>query len=98
MGYASELVNMMSDQRVWVVEERLVPVRLWLLVLCTISSSSTHEQRAVMDVIADVIKRWQLNLWSDVMVYVSQMPWVSVFDTLCADLEGKLCHCWGDVA
>jgi hypothetical protein len=51
-----------------------------------------------MDVIADVIKRWQLNLWSDVMVYVSQMPWVSVFDTLCADLEGKLCHCWGDVA
>jgi len=37
------------------------------------------EGTVVVDAIRDVMRRWELNSWTDVMGYVCQMPWVSSF-------------------
>ncbi|KAL5335118.1 hypothetical protein BJX70DRAFT_401903 [Aspergillus crustosus] len=87
--YASKLVNMILQQRVWREEVDLLPVYLWLLVLCAISCGS-HEQPMAMEMIIRVTQQWKITSWSEVMDYVYQMPWVSVLDTLCTDIESKL--------
>jgi hypothetical protein len=91
--YASRLVKLLSDTRVWAGDAGLPSVRLWLLVLCGIGLSGGREENIVVDMIGDVMRRWDLETWEDVTGYVQQMPWVSLFDPLCVDLESSLSLC-----
>ncbi|KAL3491654.1 hypothetical protein BJX62DRAFT_236920 [Aspergillus germanicus] len=92
--YASKLLRLLSDTRVWAGDAGLPSVRLWLLVLCDIGLSGVEGKETVLvvDMIGDVMRRWDLESWEDVTGYVRQMPWVSLLDPLCEDLESILSH------
>ncbi|KAL3439957.1 hypothetical protein BJX65DRAFT_315267 [Aspergillus insuetus] len=90
--YASKLLRLLSDIRVWAGDAGLPSVRLWLLVLCGIGLSGGREESTVVDMIGDVMRRWDLESWEEVTGYVRQMPWVSPFDPLCADIESGLAY------
>ncbi|KAL4884321.1 hypothetical protein BJY04DRAFT_6381 [Aspergillus karnatakaensis] len=86
-GYASKLLGlMMVDELGGGQELEFLPVRLWLLVLCAVSCSE-REKGVAVGMIGDVMSRWGLNSWSAVMSHVTQMPWVSMLDALCTDIE-----------
>ncbi|KAL2833599.1 hypothetical protein BJY01DRAFT_225023 [Aspergillus pseudoustus] len=98
--YAKPLLTLLTDERVWAGDAGLPSVRLWLLVLSSISLSSSssfssypniEERTAVVDGIRDVMRRWELDSWSDVMGYVCQMPWVdSLFSPLVTGLKNEI--------
>jgi hypothetical protein len=92
--YASKLLRLLPDTQVWAGDAGLPSVRLWLLVLCGISLAETQEEERVLvvDMISDVMRRWDLDSWKDVTGYVRQMPRVTLIDTLCEDLESILLH------
>ncbi|KAJ0425358.1 hypothetical protein BJY00DRAFT_308106 [Aspergillus carlsbadensis] len=89
--YALRLIRLLSDTRVWAGDAGLPSVRLWLLVLCGVSLPEGEKGReVVVEMIRDVMRRWDLDSWSEVMGYVRQMPWVGLFDPLCVGLESRI--------
>ncbi|KIA75682.1 hypothetical protein HK57_00543 [Aspergillus ustus] len=103
--YAKPLLSLLTDERVWAGDAVLPSVRLWLLVLCSLSLSSfpptsssssfasaiDDEWTVVVDAIRDVMRRWELDSWTDVLAYVCHMPWVStLFEPLLVGLRDEI--------
>lgn len=93
-AYVSRLLSQLSIQHGWrdtSSASDLLSIRLWLLVLCGISScGTTGEWTTAVDMISREMRQLKGNAWAEVMGRVRQMPWVSVFETRCAELEGPV--------
>lgn len=72
----------------------LLSIRVWLLVLCGISSCSSlaaREQTTAVDMLAREMRQLggdNNEAWAKLMVRVRQMPWVDVFEAPCTVLKG----------
>ncbi|KAL9042948.1 MAG: hypothetical protein Q9214_003635 [Letrouitia sp. 1 TL-2023] len=90
--YVSKLLSLPLVQHGWKgtsSDSDLLSIRLWLLVLCGISSCNTTGQRTTaVDMIARAMRQLKGNSWVEMMTRVRQMPWVSVFEAPCTELEG----------
>ncbi|KAL9615179.1 MAG: hypothetical protein Q9167_000385 [Letrouitia subvulpina] len=90
--YVSKLLSLLSLQHGWrgtSSDPDLLSIRLWLLVLCGISScGTTKEQTTAVDMIARAMRQLKGNSWIGMMTQIRQMPWVNVFEDPCNELEG----------
>lgn len=90
--YVSKLLSLLLVQHGWrgtSSDSDLLSIRLWLLVLCGISScSNTGEQTTAVGMIARAMRHIEGNSWAGMMTRVRQMPWVNVFEGPCTELEG----------
>jgi hypothetical protein len=64
-------------------------VRIWLLVLCSISGPSQHDLARSMEMLADYMTARSVS-WNEVMAGIHQMPWIDIFEAPCAHLGQKL--------
>ncbi|SPO01811.1 uncharacterized protein DNG_04484 [Cephalotrichum gorgonifer] len=65
-------------------------VRLWLLVLCSISEPSEEDLATAMGMIADEMRERSAVLWDEIMSGIRHMPWVDIFEPPCAKLGQRL--------
>jgi len=65
-------------------------VRLWLLILCSISESTDQDRATSLQMMASAIEEPTLALWDEVMSNVRQMPWADIFDAPCVTLGQRL--------
>jgi len=89
----STLLKMLSSksnaEHIWNSPD-LRLVRLWLLVLCSISEPSDKDLATSMEMIASEIKEPRSVSWVEIMADIRQMPWVDIFEPPCAKLEQQL--------
>ncbi|KAK2733173.1 hypothetical protein FQN55_003711 [Onygenales sp. PD_40] len=88
-AHISTLLKMLSSKsnakHVWNSPD-LRLVRLWLLVLCSISEPSGKDLTISMEMIASEMKEPESVWWVEIMADIRQMPWVNIFEPLCAKL------------
>ncbi|KPM45146.1 hypothetical protein AK830_g1318 [Neonectria ditissima] len=65
-------------------------VRLWLLVLCSISGPTDKDLVTSMEMIASEMKGPRSVSWDRIMADIRQMPWIDIFEPLCAELGKRL--------
>lgn len=65
-------------------------VRLWLLVLCSISEPSVKDFATAMGMVASEIKEPISVSWVAIMADIRQMPWADIFEPPCAKLGQRL--------
>lgn len=65
-------------------------VRLWLLVLCSISEPTDEDLVTSIGMIASDIQEPRSVSWSQIMAGIRQMPWVDIFEPACAKLGQQL--------
>ncbi|KAK4240082.1 hypothetical protein C8A03DRAFT_13552 [Achaetomium macrosporum] len=89
----STLLKMLSSksdaEHVWDSPD-LRLVRLWLLVLCSISEPSDEDLATSMEMIASEMEEPRSVSWVDIMADVRQMPWLDIFEPPCAELGQRL--------
>lgn len=68
----------------------LRPVRLWLLVLCSISEPTDEDLATSLEMIASDIKEPRSASWAQIMADICQMPWVDIFELQCVKLGQRL--------
>ncbi|KAK7431155.1 hypothetical protein QQZ08_002195 [Neonectria magnoliae] len=89
----STLLKMLSSksnsEHVWNSPD-LRLVRLWLLVLCSVSEPSDKDLATSMEMIASEMKEPRSVSWVEIMADVRQMPWVDIFEPPCAKLGQRL--------
>lgn len=89
----STLLNMLSNrsnaEHVW-NSPNLRLVRLWLLVLCSMSEPSDEYLATSMEMIASEMKEPRSMSWVEIMADIRQMPWVDIFEPPCAKLGQRL--------
>ncbi|KAK1758794.1 hypothetical protein QBC47DRAFT_293289 [Echria macrotheca] len=97
MAYVPELLGMLSGESSWAANtgssasDDLLSVRLWLSVLCGIASChGSSEREAAVSLIAEDMHRLNGKEWSEVMVRVRQMPWISSFETRLAEVKSQV--------
>ncbi|KAM7215031.1 hypothetical protein V8F06_009557 [Rhypophila decipiens] len=83
------LSSKFSAEHVWNSPE-LYLVRLWLLVLCSISEPGEEDLTISMDMIASGMRGPRSVSWVEIMAGIRQMPWVDIFEPSCAELEQRL--------
>jgi len=73
-------------------DDDMLSVRLWLSVLCGIASChGSHERRLAVSLIAQDMHRLNRHAeWSEVMMRVRQMPWISSFETPLAQVKSHV--------
>lgn len=90
----STLLKMLSRNfdtvHVWNSSPDLQTVRLWLLVLCSISEPSDQDHASSMGMIASDMKEQKSASWDEVMSNVRRMPWINIFEPPCAKLGQRL--------
>lgn len=88
-GYISTLLKMLSiksnAEYVW-NSPGLYLVRIWLLVLCSISGPSDQDLATSIEMIISEMKEPRSVSWVEIMGYIRQMPWVDIFEPPCAKL------------
>lgn len=65
-------------------------VRLWLLVLCSISEPTDEDLVTSIEMIASDIKEPRWVSWAQIMADIRQMPWVDIFEPQRAKLGQQL--------
>ncbi|KAK3384709.1 hypothetical protein B0T24DRAFT_690039 [Lasiosphaeria ovina] len=89
----STLLGMLSSksnaEHVWNSPD-LRLVRLWLLVLCSISEPGDKDLATSMEMIASDMKEPRSVSWVEIMADIRQMPWVDIFEPPCAGLGQRL--------
>lgn len=89
----STLLKMLSGElnteHVWNSPD-LWLVRLWLLVLCSISEPSEEDLATAMRMIASEMREPRAVSWDEIMSGIRQMPWVDIFEPPCAELGQRL--------
>lgn len=86
-----KILSRNSDtERVWNSNPDLQTVRLWLLVLCTISEPSDQDHATSMRMIASDLKEQGSASWGEIMSDIRQMPWVDIYEPPCAKLGQRL--------
>lgn len=90
----STLLKMLSSnsdsELVWKSSPDLQAVRLWLLVLCSISEPSDQDHATSMRMIASDMKEQRSASWDEIMSTVRRMPWIDIYEPLCAKLGQQL--------
>lgn len=82
-----KILSRSSDtERVWNGSPDLQTVRLWLLVLCTISEPSDQDHATSMRMIASDMKEQGSVSWDEILSDIRQMPWVDIYEPPCAKL------------
>ena len=97
-AYVPELLDMLSaESSSWAANtapgasDDILSVRLWLGVLCGVASCrGSREREAAVSVIAEDMRRLNRKEWSEVMVRVRQMPWISSFETPLAEVKSHV--------
>lgn len=85
-GRGAEAVSDPSDD-----DDDDLSVRLWLAVLCGISSSPESPERAVaVQLMADTARRLGITGWEGARMCVGQMPWITAFDEPCVEMWEQL--------
>ncbi|KAH6630696.1 hypothetical protein B0J18DRAFT_421937 [Chaetomium sp. MPI-SDFR-AT-0129] len=98
MAYVPELLDMLSMESKWTADtasggasDDILSVRLWLSVLCGISSRrGSRERETAVSLIAEDMHRLSRKEWSEVMRRVRQMPWISSFETPLAEVRSHI--------
>jgi hypothetical protein len=97
MAYVPELLDMLSVESSWAANtasgasDDMLSVRLWLSVLCGIASChGSRERETAVSLIAEDMHRLNRKGWSEVMVRVRQMPWISSFETPLAEVKSHV--------
>lgn len=75
---------------VWNSSRDLQTVRLWLLVLCSISEPSDQDHARSMRMIASDINELRLVSWDAIMSNIRRMPWIDIFEPECAKLGQRI--------
>lgn len=75
---------------VWNSSPDLQTVRLWLLVLCSISEPSDQDHAKSMRMIASDMNEQRLVSWDAIMSNIRRMPWIDIFEPECAKLGQRL--------
>ena len=65
-------------------------IKMWLLVLCAISSPCEDDLTILMGMIASHIKDQASASWHGIVLEAQQMPWVDTFDPLCDEVGQRL--------
>lgn len=65
-------------------------VRAWLLVLCSICEPTEGDLVTAMRMIASEMRELNVISWNEIMVQIRQMPWLELFEPLCAQLWERL--------
>ncbi|KAL1846860.1 hypothetical protein Daus18300_014118 [Diaporthe australafricana] len=65
-------------------------VRLWVLVLCSISEPRDKDFLSSMEMIASEMKEPRSVSWGQIMACIRQMPWVDIFESPCTKLGERL--------
>ncbi|KAL2272942.1 hypothetical protein FJTKL_05699 [Diaporthe vaccinii] len=90
----STLLKMLSRNfdtvHVWNSSPDLQTVRLWLLVLCSISEPSDQDHASSIGMVASDMKEQKSASWDEVMSNVRRMPWINIFEPPCAKLGQRL--------
>jgi hypothetical protein len=68
----------------------LRPIRLWLLLLGSMSGPSGNDLSNLIEMMAREMEEYGSLSWDDVMSNARQMPWIDLFEAPCARLEVKL--------
>lgn len=94
MAYVPELLDMLSVESNWAADaasDDILSVRLWLGILCGISSCrGSPERKTAVRLIAEDMHRLSRKEWSEVMRRVRQMPWISSFETPLAEVRSHV--------
>jgi hypothetical protein len=97
MAYVPELLDMLSVGSSWAANtasaasDDILSVRLWLSVLCGIASChGSCERETAVSLIGEDMHRLNRKEWSEVMVRVRQMPWISSFETPLAEVRSHV--------
>lgn len=77
-------------EHVWNSSPDLRTVRLWLLVLCSISEPSEQDRATSMRMIVSEMKEQEPISWDEFMSCVRLMPWIGIFEPSCAKLGEQL--------
>ncbi|PNP74069.1 hypothetical protein FNYG_12585 [Fusarium nygamai] len=79
-AYIKTLVRIISDNAEdgtpWNCSAELQVVRLWLLVLCSVSEPSAQDYSTLMRIIASEMKEQNLVTWSQLFSSIQRMPWI----------------------
>ncbi|KAK3708745.1 hypothetical protein LTR37_011266 [Vermiconidia calcicola] len=90
----STLLKMLSSnfdkEHVWNSSPDLRTVRLWLLVLCSISEPSDQDHATSMRMIASDMKKQRSVSWDEIMSNIRRMPWTDIYEPPCAKLDQQL--------
>jgi hypothetical protein len=60
----------------WNCSADLRVVRLWLLVLCSVSEPSSQDYSTLMRIIASEMEVLNLATWSQLISFLKRMPWI----------------------
>lgn len=92
-AHISKLLTMLSGDSLngnfWNSAE-LQATRLWLLVLCSISEPSNEDLVTARRMIAGEMTEPRVISWHEVMADIRHMPWLEIFEPLCAELGQRL--------
>lgn len=90
----SKLLTVLSSNfdtvHFWNSSRDLQTVRLWLLVLCSISEPRDQDYAIAMRMIASDMKQQRSVSWDETMSNVRQMPWIDIYEPPCAKLREQL--------
>ena len=89
-AYVSKLSSLLSMHCEWKKTANasdMLTIRLWLLVLCGISSSdATEEATSAMGMLTHEVQQLNGDVCKQVMGRVREMPWIKAFEAPCRDL------------
>lgn len=93
-AHISALLKVLSrnfdTEHVWNSSPDLQTVRLWLLVLCSISEPSDQDHATSMRIIASDMKEQRSVSWDQIMSNIRRMPWMDIYEPPCAELRQRL--------
>ncbi|KAF5600218.1 hypothetical protein FPANT_2650 [Fusarium pseudoanthophilum] len=79
-AYITTLLGIISNDAgagiPWNCSADLQVVRLWLLVLCSVSEPSSQDYSILMRIIASEMVELNLASWSQLVFVIQQMPWI----------------------
>ncbi|KAK2602916.1 hypothetical protein N8I77_009413 [Diaporthe amygdali] len=86
-----KIISSNSDaEQVWNSSSDLQTVRLWLLVLCSISEPSDQDHATLMRMIVSDMKEQELASWDETMSNIRRMPWMDIYEPPCVELGQRL--------
>lgn len=86
-----KILSRNSDtEHVWSGSPDLQTIRLWLLVLCSISEPSDQDHATLMRMIVSDMKEQKLVSWDEIMSNIRRMPWIDIYEPPCAELGQRL--------
>ncbi|KAH7247703.1 hypothetical protein B0J15DRAFT_449749 [Fusarium solani] len=93
MAYVPELLDSLSIQSSTAsnTSDDILSVNLWLSVLCGVASCrGSRERKAAVSLIVYNMQQLNNKVWSESMMGVRKMPWISSFEAPLAEVRGDV--------